>query len=193
MTDFTIGSEARCSDGDCGTVSRVIVDPVAKTVTHLVVTPRFGYGRLVPLDLVRRPHRQGPGPRRRPGQPPGDPRPAPGGAPVGSEGGRDPDRLRHEHRRRDPARHQQAGGPGPAAGRARLARVDAGKGSPGGTLHVRLHAPAGQGRRQPAPRQRAAPDAHGEARPPDAHVLAALLRRRIRPWLVARREARVRA
>ena len=52
MTDFTIGSEARCSDGDCGTVSRVIVDPVAKTVTHLVVTPRFGYGRLVPLELV---------------------------------------------------------------------------------------------------------------------------------------------
>ena len=52
MTDFTIGSEARCSDGDCGTVSRVIVDPVAKTVTHLVVTPRFGPGRLVPLDLV---------------------------------------------------------------------------------------------------------------------------------------------
>ena len=51
---FTIGTEARCSDGVCGEVSRVVVDPVARTVTHLVVEPkhREGLGRLVPLDLV---------------------------------------------------------------------------------------------------------------------------------------------
>jgi sporulation protein YlmC with PRC-barrel domain len=51
---FTIGAEASCSDGICGEVSRVVVDPVARAVTHLVVEPRHrkGPGRLVPLDLV---------------------------------------------------------------------------------------------------------------------------------------------
>jgi sporulation protein YlmC with PRC-barrel domain len=54
MTQFTIGTEASCSDGTAGKVSRVIVDPVAQAVTHLVVEPghRPDIGRLVPLDLV---------------------------------------------------------------------------------------------------------------------------------------------
>jgi len=54
MTQFTIGTKASCSDGAVGTVSRVIVDPVAQAVTHLVVDPEHGsgHGRLVPLDLV---------------------------------------------------------------------------------------------------------------------------------------------
>jgi sporulation protein YlmC with PRC-barrel domain len=53
-TPVTIGADASCTDGDCGTVTRVVVDPVARTVTHLVVEPRHrvGLGRLVPLDLV---------------------------------------------------------------------------------------------------------------------------------------------
>ena len=53
-TSFTIGSDASCTDGTCGEVSRVVVDPVARAVTHLVVEPkgRQGLGRLVPLDLV---------------------------------------------------------------------------------------------------------------------------------------------
>jgi sporulation protein YlmC with PRC-barrel domain len=53
-SQFTIGSEASCSDGAVGKVSRVIVDPVAAEVTHLVVEPehRGDHGRLVPLDLV---------------------------------------------------------------------------------------------------------------------------------------------
>jgi sporulation protein YlmC with PRC-barrel domain len=53
-TQFTIGADANCTDGVCGEVSRVVVDPVARTVTHLVVEPkrRLGLGRLVPLDLV---------------------------------------------------------------------------------------------------------------------------------------------
>jgi sporulation protein YlmC with PRC-barrel domain len=53
-TRFTIGAEARCSDGVCGNVTRVVVDPIARTVTHLVVEPkhRQGLGRLAPLDLV---------------------------------------------------------------------------------------------------------------------------------------------
>ncbi|MGO8870098.1 MAG: PRC-barrel domain-containing protein [Acidimicrobiales bacterium] len=51
---FTIGAEVRCSDGVCGQVIRVVVDPVARAVTHLVIEPkhRQGLGRLVPLDLV---------------------------------------------------------------------------------------------------------------------------------------------
>jgi sporulation protein YlmC with PRC-barrel domain len=53
-TQFTIGAEASCSDGAVGTLSRVIVDPVAQAVTHVVVDPVHGraHGRLVPLDLV---------------------------------------------------------------------------------------------------------------------------------------------
>lgn len=53
-TQFTIGTEAACSDGVVGTLSRVIVDPVAQTLTHLVVDPEHerNRGRLVPLDLV---------------------------------------------------------------------------------------------------------------------------------------------
>ncbi len=53
-TQFTIGSEASCTDGVCGEVSRVVVNPVAEAVTHLVVEPkdRHGLARLVPIDLV---------------------------------------------------------------------------------------------------------------------------------------------
>ena len=53
-TQFMIGVDASCSDGVCGEVSRVVVDPVAETITHLVIEPkhRQGLGKLVPLDLV---------------------------------------------------------------------------------------------------------------------------------------------
>jgi sporulation protein YlmC with PRC-barrel domain len=53
-TEFTIGSEVSCSDGVCGRLERVVVDPVAKALTHLVVEPKHGsgVGRLVPVDLV---------------------------------------------------------------------------------------------------------------------------------------------
>jgi sporulation protein YlmC with PRC-barrel domain len=51
---FTIGAEATCTDGVCGEVIRVVIDPVARAVTHVVVEPRHrsGLGKLVPLDLV---------------------------------------------------------------------------------------------------------------------------------------------
>ena len=51
---FTIGAEVSCSDGACGEVRRVVVDPVARAVTHLVVGPEHphGLGRLVPVDLA---------------------------------------------------------------------------------------------------------------------------------------------
>ena len=53
-TQFTIGADVSCTDGTCGQLNRVVVDPVARAVTHLVVEPehRQGLGRLVPLDLV---------------------------------------------------------------------------------------------------------------------------------------------
>ena len=49
-----IGAAASCTDGACGQVSRIIVNPVAREVTHLAVDPkhRHGPGRLVPVDLV---------------------------------------------------------------------------------------------------------------------------------------------
>ena len=53
-TPFTIGADVSCSDGACGKVTCVVVDPVARTVTHLVVEPkhRLDPGRLVPLGLA---------------------------------------------------------------------------------------------------------------------------------------------
>ena len=53
-TQFTIGADVSCSDGICGQVRCVVVDPVAQEVSHLVVEAkhRQGLGRLVPLNLV---------------------------------------------------------------------------------------------------------------------------------------------
>jgi len=53
-SEFTIGARASCSDGYCGEVRRLIIDPAARTVTHLVIQPghRKEAGRLVPVDLV---------------------------------------------------------------------------------------------------------------------------------------------
>jgi sporulation protein YlmC with PRC-barrel domain len=51
---FTIGSDVSCSDGMCGELRRVVVDPIARALTHLVVEEkhRQGTGHLVPIDLV---------------------------------------------------------------------------------------------------------------------------------------------
>ncbi|MGH3188336.1 MAG: PRC-barrel domain-containing protein [Streptosporangiaceae bacterium] len=54
LTRYMIGATARCADGACGQVSRVVMDPAAMTVTHLVIEPEDPpeLGRLVPLDLL---------------------------------------------------------------------------------------------------------------------------------------------
>jgi sporulation protein YlmC with PRC-barrel domain len=54
-TEFAIGAEVRCSDGPCGEIRKVVIDPIAERVTHLVVEAphREGLGRLVPLELVQ--------------------------------------------------------------------------------------------------------------------------------------------
>ena len=53
-TSFTIGAGASCTDGVGGEVTRMVVNPLTREVTHLVVEPkhRHGSARLVPLDLV---------------------------------------------------------------------------------------------------------------------------------------------
>jgi len=51
-TPLTIGADVSCTDGVCGKVSRLVIDPRARTVTHLVVNDRQFQGRLVPLSLV---------------------------------------------------------------------------------------------------------------------------------------------
>jgi sporulation protein YlmC with PRC-barrel domain len=54
MMPFRIAADARCTDGACGQLSRIIVNPVTRAVTHLAVDPKHrpGAGRLVPVDLV---------------------------------------------------------------------------------------------------------------------------------------------
>ena len=54
MITVVIGSDAVGSDGFRGEVLAVVVDPAARTVTHLVVEPegRQGLARLVPFDLA---------------------------------------------------------------------------------------------------------------------------------------------
>jgi sporulation protein YlmC with PRC-barrel domain len=56
LTEITlvIGNDISCTDGFRGEVRGVVVDPVARTVTHLVVEPtgRSGLARLVPLAMV---------------------------------------------------------------------------------------------------------------------------------------------
>jgi sporulation protein YlmC with PRC-barrel domain len=53
-SQFIIGSEVACTDGVCGDLRRVVIDPVATAITHLVVEPRHRQdaGHLVPIDLV---------------------------------------------------------------------------------------------------------------------------------------------
>ena len=40
ITQFKLGSEASCTDGVCGVLVRILLDPRARTVTNLMVEPR---------------------------------------------------------------------------------------------------------------------------------------------------------
>jgi sporulation protein YlmC with PRC-barrel domain len=53
-TEFDIGSEVDCTDGACGVLKRVVVNPVAGAITHLAVEPKHGRaaGHLVPIEYV---------------------------------------------------------------------------------------------------------------------------------------------
>jgi hypothetical protein len=54
MTEYVLGATASCMDGVCGVVSRTILDPAARAITHLVIVPRHHHaeGRLVPVELI---------------------------------------------------------------------------------------------------------------------------------------------
>jgi hypothetical protein len=49
-----MGARVSATDGECGELVRLIVDPVAQALTHLVVVHKLhgGLGKLVPIDLV---------------------------------------------------------------------------------------------------------------------------------------------
>jgi len=53
-TQFTIGSDVSCTDGACGQLQRVVVDPIARALTHLVIEAKHrpGKGHLVPIELA---------------------------------------------------------------------------------------------------------------------------------------------
>jgi hypothetical protein len=51
-TDIAMGTAVSCTDGTCGRVTRVVIDPIAQVLTHLVVGPRSGSGR----GISCRPH-----------------------------------------------------------------------------------------------------------------------------------------
>jgi hypothetical protein len=56
-TPFVIGASVSCTDGSCGQLIRVVLDPIGRVITHLVVGPRYEHGhdidRLVPVDLAQ--------------------------------------------------------------------------------------------------------------------------------------------
>ena len=47
-----IGSPVHCSDGSCGAVTRILVDPSLSSITHLTVASHRSGGRLVPSSYV---------------------------------------------------------------------------------------------------------------------------------------------
>lgn len=53
---LVLGAVVRCADGDCGHLRRLVLDPVANLLTHLVVVPHHDHdhhrGRLVPVGLI---------------------------------------------------------------------------------------------------------------------------------------------
>jgi sporulation protein YlmC with PRC-barrel domain len=50
-----IGKRVHCSDGDYGELADIVIDPLEKRVTHLVVRPKHAVGesRLVPIELAK--------------------------------------------------------------------------------------------------------------------------------------------
>jgi hypothetical protein len=54
IEEFIVGSDVACSDGRCGVLSRVIIDPIADAIAYLDVESRRRRhnGRLVPISLV---------------------------------------------------------------------------------------------------------------------------------------------
>jgi hypothetical protein len=54
IEEFIVGSDVTCSDGTCGVLSRVVVDPIADVIAYLDIESKHGRhgGHLVPISLV---------------------------------------------------------------------------------------------------------------------------------------------
>jgi hypothetical protein len=52
--EIPVGATVQCADGECAQSTHVVLNPVARAVTHLVVKPKSGdrTQRLVPVDTV---------------------------------------------------------------------------------------------------------------------------------------------
>ena len=53
-TQLQLGTRVRCMDGPLGGLDDLVIDPIAKRVTHLVVQPlhQHGRARLVPIEMA---------------------------------------------------------------------------------------------------------------------------------------------
>jgi hypothetical protein len=51
---YALGAPVSCEDGPCGELSRIVVDPISRIVTHLIVEPRHRHARarLVPVSML---------------------------------------------------------------------------------------------------------------------------------------------
>ncbi len=51
---LVLGTQVACTDGKCGVLQSLVVDPDGPRLTHIVVEPehRIGLGRLAPIGLV---------------------------------------------------------------------------------------------------------------------------------------------
>ena len=54
LEEFVVGNDVACSDGACGVLARVVVDPIANAIAYLDVESKHrGHGgHLVPMSLV---------------------------------------------------------------------------------------------------------------------------------------------
>lgn len=54
LAAYELGAMVRCADGPCGELGRLVIDPLTRSLTHLVVEPHHHHalGRLVPVALA---------------------------------------------------------------------------------------------------------------------------------------------
>jgi hypothetical protein len=56
---YEIGVAVSCTDGDCGELHRILIDPASRAIAHLVIGKDVHSARLVPADLVDHAHADG--------------------------------------------------------------------------------------------------------------------------------------
>src|SRR3954469_4525924 len=56
---YEIGVAVSCTDGDCGELHRILIDPASRAIAHLVIGKDVHSARLVPVALVDHAHADG--------------------------------------------------------------------------------------------------------------------------------------